>query len=127
MSFGLTSDGFVRKRLQDILDSLRTNTESVLGPIDMSDTGVFGKVYGVAAEQMAQLWEEIGAILLGLYPASAEGVQLDSPGRRPGESGKALRKPQRGALDASCSATRALEIATDDCSIRASKARPVGA
>ncbi|MDK1020044.1 MAG: baseplate J/gp47 family protein [Candidatus Hydrogenedentes bacterium] len=78
MSFGLTPEGFVRKRLRDILDSLRTNTESVLGPIDMSDTGVFGKIYGVAAEQMAQLWEEIGAILLGLYPASAEGVQLDN-------------------------------------------------
>lgn len=78
MSFGLTSDGLVVKRLQDILDSLRANTESVLGPIDMSDTGVFGKVYGVAAEQISQGWALAESIYLGLYPASAEGVQLDN-------------------------------------------------
>ena len=78
MSFGITDDGFVRKRLQDIKDSIRTNLEAVLGPINVADDSVFGKIIGVDSEQIAQAWELSEGVYNGLYPATAEGVQLDN-------------------------------------------------
>jgi len=78
MSYGLTSDGFVRKRLQDILDSLRTELEATFGPINMAEDGVFGKLLGVTAERLSTVWELSEAVYFGVYPASAEGTQLDN-------------------------------------------------
>lgn len=78
MSFGITEDGFVRKRLPDIEADIRTELEAVFGPINVADDSVFGKIIGIFAEREALLWELAQAIYDGLYPASAEGVQLDN-------------------------------------------------
>lgn len=78
MSFGLTTDGFIRKRLQDILDTLRTELEATFGPINIAEDSVFGKLLGVTAERLSAVWELSEAVYFGLYPASAEGVQLDN-------------------------------------------------
>ena len=78
MSFGLTTDGFIRKRLQDILDTLRTELEATFGPINTAEDSVFGKLLGVTAERLSAVWELAEAVYFGLYPASAEGTQLDN-------------------------------------------------
>jgi uncharacterized phage protein gp47/JayE len=78
MSYGLTIDGFVKKRLQDIRPDLRTELESTFGPINDGDGSVFDKVLGPISEAIAATWDLAEAVYFGLYPASAEGVQLDN-------------------------------------------------
>jgi uncharacterized phage protein gp47/JayE len=78
MSYGLTVDGFVRKRLQDIRDDLRTELEATFGPINDGEGSVFDKILGPTAEALSSVWELAEAVYFGLYPASAEGVQLDN-------------------------------------------------
>lgn len=77
MSYGLTSGGFVRKRLQDIRESMRANLEATFGPINDANDSVFDKLLGIVAEQLEEVWELSELVYFGLYPASAEGVQLD--------------------------------------------------
>jgi uncharacterized phage protein gp47/JayE len=77
MTFGLTADGFVRKRLADTKADYVAAFTSVFGPVDTSDDSVFGLIIGIFAERHAALWELAEGIYLALYPASAEGVQLD--------------------------------------------------
>ena len=78
MSYGLTADGFVRKRLQDIRADLRTELEAEFGQINDGDGSVFDKLLGPTSEALEAVWELAEAVYFGLYPASAEGVQLDN-------------------------------------------------
>ncbi|MCK5643836.1 MAG: baseplate J/gp47 family protein [Gammaproteobacteria bacterium] len=78
MSFGLTTDGFARKRLQDIRDGLRTELEATFGPINDGDGSTFDKILGPISEAISSTWELAEAVYFGVYPASAEGVQLDN-------------------------------------------------
>jgi len=76
MSYGLTTDGFVRKRLQDIRETMRTELEAVFGPINDANDSVFDKLLGTTAERLSAVWELAEAVYSGAYPASAEGVPL---------------------------------------------------
>ncbi len=78
MTFGLTADGFVRKRLEDIKADIEASITSTFGPVDLSDDSAFGLLIGILAERESLLWELAEGVYLGLYPASAEGVQLDN-------------------------------------------------
>jgi len=77
MSFGLTPNGFVRKRLPDIQAEIIDSLETVFGPINRNADAVIIQFIGIMAEREALLWEELEGVYEGLYPASAEGVQLD--------------------------------------------------
>ncbi len=78
MNFGLTDDGFVIKRLPDIVAELEQAFRDEFGEIDVSASSVFGQVIGVTAKPIADLWELMGIIYLSQSPTSAEGVQLDN-------------------------------------------------
>jgi uncharacterized phage protein gp47/JayE len=78
MAFGLTADGFVRKRLEDIITDIEESIFSTFGPVDTGPDSAFGQLIGIVAERESTLWELAEGIYLGLYPASAEGVQLDN-------------------------------------------------
>lgn len=78
MSYGLTADGFVRKRLPDIKADIRADLEAVFGVINVANDSNFGKVIGIIAERDAAQWELEDGIRSGLYPATAEGVQLSN-------------------------------------------------
>jgi uncharacterized phage protein gp47/JayE len=78
MAFGLTADGFVRKRLEDIIADIEASILSTFGPVDTDADSAFGQLIGIIAERESTLWELAEGIYLGLYPASAEGIQLDN-------------------------------------------------
>jgi uncharacterized phage protein gp47/JayE len=75
---GLTADGFVRKTLDEIKAEMAAQITSVFGAVDTSDDSAFGLLIGILAERESTLWELAEAVYLALYPASAEGVQLDN-------------------------------------------------
>jgi len=77
MAFGLTADGFVRKRLPDIIDEVIASVETIFGPINRNTDSNIVQFIAIEAEREALLWELAEGVYLGLYPASAEGVQLD--------------------------------------------------
>lgn len=77
MAFGVTDAGFVRKRQEDILESMVASLEAAIGPINQNADSVIMQILTPAAEEIALAWEAGEGSYLGLYPATAEGVQLD--------------------------------------------------
>lgn len=77
MSYGLTADGFVKMRLQDILDAMIVDAESAFGPINQNSDGDMMRFLSIEAERLASLWDLAEAVYNGLSPDGAEGAQLD--------------------------------------------------
>jgi uncharacterized phage protein gp47/JayE len=75
---GLTADGFVRKTLDEIKTEIAASIVSLFGPVNTEAASAFGQLIGLVSERESTLWELAEAIYLALYPASAEGVQLDN-------------------------------------------------
>lgn len=81
MPFGLTSSGFIIKRLVDIKSELETLYRSTFGAgIKITDDTVFGKLIGIQAEREAVLWDLMQALYNAAYPNSASDIQLDRIG-----------------------------------------------
>ena len=78
MTYGLTANGYVRKRQPDIQAAITAALEALIGPTNQDADSVIQQEVGVLSESIALLWEGNEGIYLGLYPASAEGVQLDN-------------------------------------------------
>lgn len=81
MPFGLTSSGFIIKRLVDIKSELESLYRSTFGAgIKLSEDTVFGKILGIQAERESVLWELMQALYNSAYPNSASDIQLDRIG-----------------------------------------------
>lgn len=80
MAFGITPQGFVRKRLADIRPELISQFEAEFGSIDVSAGSVFGVIIGIMAKEFADEWELLEAVYFSLYPSSADGTSLDNVG-----------------------------------------------
>lgn len=79
MSFGLTADGFKKKRLADIKSEIETALIDGLGEnVTTIPQSVFGVIIGILSEREALEWESMEAIYLAMYPSSAQGVSLDN-------------------------------------------------
>ncbi len=79
MTFGLTLEGFNRKRLEDIKADLETGVKSTLGnDQNVEPDSVWGQLIGVFSRPLALLWELAEAVYLSEYPDSANGVALDN-------------------------------------------------
>lgn len=78
MSFGITSTGFVAKRLTDIKTELEDELKAEFGDIDVSSDSVFGQIIGVFSKALTDLWEQMENVYLSQYPDSAEGASLDN-------------------------------------------------
>lgn len=78
MAFGLTIDGFTKKKLTDVQDEIFGKLTESFGVIDTSPQSVFGQIVGVVAEGEAELWDVAELTYLSQYPASAIGVSLDN-------------------------------------------------
>lgn len=74
MSYGVTSGGFVKKRLRTILDTARSSFEGIVG-------GVIGFVFDglitTTLSEAANLWDMGEGIAMGMDPNGAEGIMLD--------------------------------------------------
>lgn len=78
-SFGLQSQGFVIKTVQDLLEEIQQEQRQAFGPaIDTTADSVLGQVNGVVAGQLAQIWEVAQALSASLNPDFASGAALDA-------------------------------------------------
>lgn len=79
MSFGVTVDGFVTKRLADIKLEIETTLKATFGAgINLSAESPLGQLVGIFAEREANLWELAEGVYNSAYPDTAEGVGLDN-------------------------------------------------
>ena len=75
--YGLSREGFRRKRLPDILRSLHARVSDKLGiPIETGANSLLGQLHGVYAYEIADLWENAEDVYNAMYPHTASGVSL---------------------------------------------------
>jgi len=78
MPFGLTSSGFITKRLADSKSEIEAIYRAVFGAgIKTTDDTVFGKLIGIQAERESEIWELLEAVYNAFYPDSASDISLD--------------------------------------------------
>src|SRR3990167_538409 len=85
MAFGITPEGFVLKRLQDILTEQRVKARELFGDlvapgdvVDVSDSSVLGRLINMDAFGDADLWEVAQQSYSALDPNTATGIALDN-------------------------------------------------
>lgn len=78
MTFGLTAQGFVRKRLDDIKTELEQAVLDEFGEVNTDPDSVFGQLIGIFSNIIADLWQEMENTYQSQYPATADGVSLDN-------------------------------------------------
>lgn len=77
--YGLTRDGFRRKRLPEIKTAIETRLADALGTeIQTSANSVIGQLIGVFAYEIADLWEAQEDTYKSMYPSTASGVSLSN-------------------------------------------------
>lgn len=78
MAFGLTSQGFVTKRLADIKAEIEADLRIAFGSnINLLPQSIFGQLVGIFAERESLIWELAEQVYNSQYPDSAEAIQLD--------------------------------------------------
>lgn len=82
---GVTTTGFVPKRLNEIIASLKENAKPIfqdLVPpgqeVDVSDTSTIGRLIGLIAPDMDELWQAAEEVYQAFDPNSATGIALDN-------------------------------------------------
>ncbi len=77
--FGVTSTGFLRPSLQEILALIEADQRAEISQsIDLSTESVLGQNNGIYARQLSLVWEALEAIYGGTDPDRAEDDQLSS-------------------------------------------------
>lgn len=78
MSYGVTSTGFVAKRLADIKAELEAAYRAAFGAaINLEPQSIFGQQIGIHSEREALIWELAEAVYNARRPDTAEGVNLN--------------------------------------------------
>ncbi len=78
MAFGVTTDGFVIKILEDIKSEIETSLRVFFGAgINLEPESVFGNEVGISSEREALVWQLMQAVYNSNYPDTAQGVSLD--------------------------------------------------
>lgn len=77
VEYGLSSTGFKRKRLPEIIDSLVQRTSDKLGiSIQSGANSIFGQLYGIIGYELADIWEQTENVYYAMYPNTAQGTSL---------------------------------------------------
>lgn len=83
--YGLTKDGFRRKRLPEILADINKRVADRLGvEIQTGSNSLLGQLHGVYAYEIADLWEQAEDVYNAMYPNTATGVSLSNAARLAG-------------------------------------------
>lgn len=81
MAFGVTPQGFIKKRLVDIKTDIENSLRASLGKnINLLSASVFGQMVGIFSERESLLWEALEGAYNSQYPDTADGVSLDNVG-----------------------------------------------
>lgn len=75
--FGLTPDGYRRRRLLDIKAQIEQAIIAEFGQVNLQPDSVFGQLVGVFSVVAAELYEDAENVYHSQYPSTAEGVSLD--------------------------------------------------
>ena len=81
--YGVTVNGFVRKRLPEIIEGIYARLESPDGwgvPVSRKPNSVIGQKVGVFAAELDDLWQLAEDTYNAMYPNTAEGVSLRNAG-----------------------------------------------
>ncbi|MBB2918341.1 hypothetical protein [Cupriavidus alkaliphilus] len=84
MAYGLTPDGFVRKRLPEIRQEIVADWEARLrakgyaGPVETRPDSVIGLLIDTFSDREETLWELAEGVYYAMYPPTASGVSLDN-------------------------------------------------
>ena len=79
MAFGITPQGFVLKRLEDIKGEIEQDLRDALGEnINLLPEEVLGQIVGVISERLSLIWEQMQAIYNSQYPDDSEDINLDN-------------------------------------------------
>jgi len=78
-TFGLTDQGLVIKRLEDVKAEIESGLQTVLGVgINLLPTELLGQIVGIFSEREALIWELMEVVYNSQYPATATGTSLDN-------------------------------------------------
>jgi uncharacterized phage protein gp47/JayE len=78
MSYGITDNGLIVKRLADIKEEIETSLKAELGAgINLDARSPLGQLVGIFAAAIASQWELDEQIYNSEYPDTAEGASLD--------------------------------------------------
>ena len=106
--YGLTAQGFKRKRLTDIIKSINSRLSDSLGTqIQTSSNSVFGQLVGVFSFEIADLWEQLENSYNAMYPSTAQGTSLSNAA---GLAGLQLIEAESTTLIATCFGSELTEI-----------------
>ena len=106
--YGLTKDGFRRKRLPEILADINKRVADRLGvEIQTGSNSLFGQLHGVYAYEIADLWEQAEDAYNAMYPNTATGVSLANAA---GLAGIAPVAGTKSMLTATCYGTDGTSI-----------------
>lgn len=79
VEYGLAKEGFKRKRLPEIIDSLNKRVADKLGiAIQTDSNSIFGQIHGIYAFELADLWELAENVYFAMYPHTATGISLSN-------------------------------------------------
>lgn len=79
IKYGLSREGFRRKRLPEIISSMNSRLADRLGvEIQTGSNSLFGQLVGVFAYEIADLWEMAQDSYNAMYPNTASGVSLSN-------------------------------------------------
>lgn len=100
VKYGLTSDGFRRKRLPEILDSINSRVADKLGvEIQTGSNSLFGQLHGIYAYEIADLWEQAENAYNAMYPNTASGTSLSNAA---GLAGISMLTAEKSTIAATC-------------------------
>lgn len=78
MSYGVTTEGFILKRLADIITETENKLKSVLGTdINLDPNEPLGQISGVLNGSISAVWELAQDVYNSQYPDSAQGASLE--------------------------------------------------
>ena len=79
MAYGVTLQGFKKKRLIDIKAEIEATLKSSLSEnVNLIPQSVLGQIVGIVAERESIEWEVMEQVYFSFYPQSAAGISLDN-------------------------------------------------
>lgn len=108
IKYGLSSTGFKRKRLPEIMQAINSRISDTLGlKTQIQSNSVLGQIVGVFSYEIADLWEQAENGYNAMYPSTAQGVSLSNAA---GLAGIQLIEAEFTTLVATCFGANGTEI-----------------
>lgn len=77
MSYGVTNEGFILKRLDIIKAEIEASLKDKFGEINVEGDSTFGQIIGIFSSQLSESWEALQEIYYGMHRNEAAGSALD--------------------------------------------------